>query len=219
MAKGMNWAAQQHRGRPTEAARPKSERRRGAWTHVKQEPVRKFTDAEKAQWAAANPNLLVKQVDGHARRTCSYDQWHHRAAVEKVIADIEPNLFVTLVFNSDVPFTRARAKLLQFFARMDRKTVGCRWLERPEERAIYVAIAENVDSNLHFHIAARIAPQHRDKFVQMAAPIWSKLAPSGSVDIQRVWGLSGMADYMTKQITPERADRLLLSGGAENRLY
>ena len=219
MARGMNWAAQQHRGRPTEAARPKPERRRGAWTHVKQERVRKFTDAEKAQWAAVNSDLLSKQVGGHARGICSYEQWHHRAAVEKVIADIEPTLFVTLVFNSDVSFTRARAKLLQFFARMDRKTVGCRWLERPKERATYVAIAENVDSNLHFHIAARIAPQHRAKFVQLAAAIWAKLVPSGSVDIQRVWGLSGMSDYMTKQITAERADRLILSGGAENRLY
>ncbi len=60
MARGMNWDAQRYRGRLTEAAKPKEKRARGAWTHVKREPVRTFTDFEKTLWAAANAKLMQR---------------------------------------------------------------------------------------------------------------------------------------------------------------
>jgi len=62
MAKGMNWDAQRFRGRLTEAAKPKEKRSRGAWTHVRREPVRTFSEAEKAEWAATNAALLNAAV-------------------------------------------------------------------------------------------------------------------------------------------------------------
>jgi len=62
MAKGMNWDGQRFRGRPTEAAKPKEKRNRGAWTHVRREPVRTFNEAEKAEWATANAALLNAAV-------------------------------------------------------------------------------------------------------------------------------------------------------------
>lgn len=50
MGKGMDWSRHRLRGLPTEAARPKDKRLRGAWTHVAREPVKIYTPEEIAAW-------------------------------------------------------------------------------------------------------------------------------------------------------------------------
>lgn len=56
MAK-LSWDNNKHRGRLIEAAIPKPKAKpRGAWTHVKREPVRALSRDEIALWQASNWN-------------------------------------------------------------------------------------------------------------------------------------------------------------------
>lgn len=56
MAK-LSWEKNKYRGRPTEPAIPKPKAKpKGAWTHIKREPVRAFSRDEIALWQATNRN-------------------------------------------------------------------------------------------------------------------------------------------------------------------
>ena len=50
MTKGMDWNRHRLRGLPTEAARPKDKRLRGAWTHVPRGIVKTYSREEIATW-------------------------------------------------------------------------------------------------------------------------------------------------------------------------
>ena len=52
----MNWTRQQHRHRPHEKAAPKGGAK-GAWTHIKREPVKRLTREEIAALLASRPEL------------------------------------------------------------------------------------------------------------------------------------------------------------------
>lgn len=54
MTKGMDWNRHRLRGLPTEAARPKDKRLRGAWTHVAREPVKTYSREEIEAWSQAD---------------------------------------------------------------------------------------------------------------------------------------------------------------------
>lgn len=210
MTRAMNWDKQRLLSRTTEAARPVENGRRGAWTHVKRAPVREFDAAEKARWAAENPSLLAVQSKPTAPKNRTYEDWCYRCGVEKLITDTGPNLFVTLAFNRNTTMDGAKQKLRLFQALMDGATVGNGWHKSPH-RCRYTAVIENPNKNLHLHIAMCVAPEHRESFRRLAPAVWTKLCRGGTVDVQRIWNASGMADYITKQITPDGADRLICS--------
>lgn len=134
----------------------------------------------------------------------------YRAALEKMIADAQPNLFVTLVFNRSATLGGARANLREFLARLSRATVGPKWRKRPGECAQCIAIIENAETNLHLHLSVCVSALHLAAFKSLVSTIWAELEPAGSVDVQDVWDARGLANYMTKQITPEKCDLLLL---------
>ena len=134
----------------------------------------------------------------------------YRAGVEKMIVDATPDLFVTLAFNRAATLDGARASLRKFLARIARATVGPKWQKRQEQCAKSIAIAENVDTNLHLHLALTVPLEHRLAVKSLSAAIWCDLEPAGSVDVQDVSDAVGLANYMTKQIAPEKSDHLLL---------
>jgi len=135
----------------------------------------------------------------------------YRAGVEKMIADAKPDLFVTLVFNrKSVTLEGARAQLQKFLARLNHATVGSKWQRRPDECARHIAIIENADTNLHLHLSVSVSPSHLAKFKAQAPTVWAVLEPAGSAVVKDVWDACRLADYMTKQITPEKCDLLLL---------
>lgn len=138
------------------------------------------------------------------------DAQTYRAGVEKMIVDATPDLFVTLAFNRAATLEGARANLRKFLARIARATVGPKWQKRPDECAKFIAVAENVDTNLHLHLVLTASVEHRRVIKSLANEIWTDLEPAGSVDVQDVNDATGLARYMTKQLAPEKSDRLFL---------
>lgn len=49
----MKWGRHRHKGKPTEAAWEKNPDAKGAQTHIKREPCRVLSAAEKAAWLRA----------------------------------------------------------------------------------------------------------------------------------------------------------------------
>lgn len=137
----------------------------------------------------------------------------YRRALGEMIANIKPTHFITLVFNRDMEMTSAEKALRAFHARLDRKALGPGWRELGGKRSRYIAIAENVDTNFHFHAAFVVAPGYEDAYANAALKAWEKLMPRGSVDVQPVSFSEGIGRYATKQITPNTSDRLIISEG------
>lgn len=134
----------------------------------------------------------------------------YRSALMKMIVDGEPDFFVTLAFNRDVTLDDAKADAHHLFACIDGVTVGRSWLKQPAMRASYIGLAENLDSNLHLHLAVRVHPNHHAMFEATARALWPACVRSGSIDVQSIYDATGLADYMTKQITPAQCDRIIL---------
>jgi len=135
----------------------------------------------------------------------------YRSALMEMIVDGEPDFFVTLAFNRDVTLEDAKADAHHLFARIDGVTIGRSWYKRPAMRASYIGLAENLDSNLHLHLAVRVHPSHHAVFEATARALWPGCVRSGSIDVQSIYDASGLADYMTKQITPAECDRITFS--------
>jgi len=182
----------------TNAATPR--RRRGS-------PVRKFDEAERAAWSAANPDLLSAAPRKSLVRPLTELDMSFRAAVQEVIAKSEPDLFVTLAFNRETSPLGAQAKLREFEALVDHAALGRNWLARPERRCIYVAVIENSETNLHLHVALKTENPHK---VAAAIPaIWKKLIEGGSTDVQAVYNESGLGRYLAKQLRNGDTHKLL----------
>lgn len=134
----------------------------------------------------------------------------YQAAVQEMIAGSSPALFVTLAFNRDTTPAAAEAKARQFNLRIARLLFGRFATKKTELWPTVFAVMENVETNLHWHLAVSCADDLADRFAEVAGVIWHKLVPSGSVDIQRVSDPDGLGAYMAKQLTCGRQDRLLL---------
>ncbi len=88
----------------------------------------------------------------------TYDRDRLRAALIQAVERIEPNLFITLVFNRDVQLGPAARAVEEFCKRLERRAHGKRWLDYPAaERLKALAFPEHIDSNLHFHLAGHAA--------------------------------------------------------------
>ncbi|GGD86999.1 hypothetical protein GCM10011515_03110 [Tsuneonella deserti] len=126
------------------------------------------------------------------------------------MAEFEPSLFVTFVFNTPISIDGARRKLEEFHKRLDDKLAGRAALRRPERRSVYIATIEKPDTNLHIHALFKISELQRLRFYLTADEIWMKLAPAGNLDIKPVFYAEGAASYITKELRPETSERLLL---------
>mgnify|MGYP001162531330 CR=1 FL=1 len=126
------------------------------------------------------------------------------------IADFQPTIFVTFVFNREITSDGARSALEHFHKRLDEKFLGKSALRKPNERSVYIATIEKPDTNLHIHALFKLSPVNQQRFATIAAEIWAKLAPAGNLDIQPVSYAEGVAAYITKDLHPETSERLLL---------
>jgi len=125
------------------------------------------------------------------------------------MADFEPTLFVTFVFNCAISADGARRKLEEFHKRLDGKIVGRAALRKPDERSVYIATIEKPDTNLHIHALFKTSDLQRVRFGLVADDIWKKLAPAGNLVIKPVTYAEGAAAYITKDLRPDN-DRLLM---------
>jgi len=76
-----------------------------------------------------------------------------RRAMNELLRDMEAEYFVTANFNMGTSYEAARKTLKGWHARLDRKLLGGSWCRKAQdERTQYVAFAEHLDSNLHWHL-------------------------------------------------------------------
>lgn len=134
----------------------------------------------------------------------------YRAALIRWIADLKPDLYVTFVFNTAMTLRTAQDRLEAFQARVDRKLLGPKWQDKSDNRTRYIAFAEKVDSNIHIHAVFQVPTGESREFAAAAPAFWKALAPAGNLDIQDVTHAEGVADYITKEIRPERCDQMFL---------
>lgn len=130
------------------------------------------------------------------------------AALRQELDDLEPKLFVTLVFNGTTTLKRALELLDTFHVKVDRKILKREWIGNKQRRSRFIAVAENVNTNLHLHIALVPADNNGRKFWQEARAIWRDLAKAGNVDISQVRYKQGLIDYMLKQVRPETSEHI-----------
>lgn len=122
-----------------------------------------------------------------------------------MLRGLDVDLFVTLSFNQTTRIHQARPLLRQWFARVDNRYLGRSWSRRgSDERTFAVIIAENIDTNLHYHCLMRLPDLGRKQPVaQCAAELdryWRRLAPGGTCDVESIYDLAGVARYMAKQL-------------------
>lgn len=133
----------------------------------------------------------------------------YRSECIRWMADFEPTLFVTFVFNSAISADGARRKLEEFHKRLDGKLVGRAALRKPDERSVYIAAIEKPDTNLHIHALFKTSDLQSVRFGLVADDIWKKLAPAGDLVIKPVIYADGAAAYITKDLRPD-SEMLLL---------
>ena len=129
--------------------------------------------------------------------------------------------FVTLAFNdnstsdarlpgSQLNHGRLRDRLVQWDARMNRLLIGKEWASRYPNRMFAFWFLEKPTTNPHWHGLVRFFPldaehleQQETKFDRNAERLWTKLVPSGSVDVQNVSGQRNLVKYVAKSLGHE----------------
>ena len=101
-------------------------------------------------------------------------------------------------YDSECAPSSALVSLKRWDQRVNRAIVGPKWLKRPDERLRAVFVPESLDRNPHFHAYIRVQPDQMEKFENRAAPIWEKVYPKGSADIQSFDIDLAKRGYLTK---------------------
>lgn len=144
-----------------------------------------------------------------AQATTSTQREKYRAECIRWMAEFEPDLFVTFAFNRWVSIDEAQRTFEEFHGRLDRKLLGRSYMNRPDERTVYIATVEKPDTNIHIHALFRMTAEQKAHFGELAPAIWKKLIEAGNLDIKPVHYAEGAARYVTKELRPDSSDRLL----------
>jgi hypothetical protein len=134
----------------------------------------------------------------------------YRASIIDLVEQLNPALAITLAFNRDTTPACAARDLKHLHARLDRMVLGRSWAKRSDDRSSYVAVIEHVDTNLHIHLALSCAPEFVERFAAAVAGIWNEMVPTGSVEVKRAFDAPGWGRYISKAITPQTCDLILL---------
>jgi len=115
------------------------------------------------------------------------------------MGDQNYNIFTTLAFNGDTSFLAAAQKLKDLHARLDYLALGPRWQKLSEQRINSITFAENIESNLHFHMLWT-AQKNKDRLFQALPSIWQNLVAAGDADMQLISSTDALFNYCTKQM-------------------
>lgn len=135
----------------------------------------------------------------------------YRASITDHVERLNPALAITLAFNRDTTLDGAARELRHLHARLDRMVLGRSWAKRRDDRSTYVAVVEHVDTNLHIHLALSCAPEFVERIAAAVEGIWKEMIPSGSVKVEDTYDATGWGRYISKAITPQTCDLLLVS--------
>lgn len=117
--------------------------------------------------------------------------------------------FVTLTFNQrqyhrpDQILEYARDKIKFFHSKLDRCLLGSDFYKKPtNQRTLFVAFPEKIQTNMHYHILMRIAVLSENKFNTHAENIWTSIMPSGTYDckvLRDAYDEDGLVSYAVKE--------------------
>lgn len=141
-------------------------------------------------------------------------RWNHQAAVLRsslidLILARRGTLYAVLNFNRPTTAQAAQRTTGQLLARLDRHYLGPRWHHMGERRSDFIAIIENPSTNLHVNLVGNL-PDAAASFPLEATQrvighYWQGLVAPGTVHVQTVYYLAGLADYVTKQLNGQDA--------------
>lgn len=128
-----------------------------------------------------------------------------RAGVETMLHEMGAGYFVTLNFNRETTYDGARTALKAWHARVDKQLLGGSWSRKPaEQRSKFMAFAEKLDTNPHWHLLLRLGDgTDAERFEQVAAECWRRLIVSGELDVKKLNTPSDQqrtAGYVTKDL-------------------
>ncbi len=125
--------------------------------------------------------------------------------------------FVTFNFNAHTSLVSGKTTLKRFHAKIDRQLYGRNFNDlRFDERTLFIAFPEHVESNLHYH--ALLRTQNSD-FSSTALKTWESLVPSGSLHIVNLkeqgagkGDYENISCYITKELQcHERYEQFVIS--------
>jgi len=129
-----------------------------------------------------------------------------RQELRAKLLDYNFTYFITLASNHQpLGYSRMRALLKEWDARVNREINGPKWAKRPDERLVWFAFPEKMDVNPHWHLIVEVDP-----FIETATRVdrtvrlpeighmhWLSLVRQGSFDCQCVES-SEVIRYVTK---------------------
>ena len=148
------------------------------------------------------------------KRNISESKRYPRDVLINWINDLNFTHAVTLTLNKRVHIHKARAHIGDLFFRLDKQLLGKKAYKLPSpKRSLFFAFPEHITSNIHYHLALRLAED------VMVPTCWMKMAGnafldqqwkkitrySGDVKVKEI-SSNGWAHYITKDI--ELNDRL-----------
>jgi hypothetical protein len=148
---------------------------------------------------------------GHTKRTADRQEFRKWL----IAPEHGWELSVTLAFNCPIKKEAARSKLGEWAQRVDHTYLGRGYRNKPDHRLYFVAIFENVHTNLHLHLLIRLplVPWRRLRMkafrgcrrlawhAEVLERHWNKVMEPGSCDVAKIWDQKGIVAYATKQLT------------------
>ena len=130
-----------------------------------------------------------------------------RNAYWQVFQSINPEFAITLTANQWYRSPSAiRNDIRRFHGTLDRLILKRNWHRLPsEQRSDAIWIAEHVDSNGHCHGALRLpmgceGTLSADEMFGFVHDIFTRVVPTGSVDVKSIYDARGWWNYMAKDL-------------------
>lgn len=127
-------------------------------------------------------------------------------------SELDPEWWITANFNRQTNLQRARKSLNHLGARIDHYCLGRAWSSKArKDRFLAVGFFENVSTNLHAHLLARLPSRRGHEAVWEMPRMWEKIESAGSLWIASSPSAAGAVRYSTKKFhAPDHGDRMII---------
>jgi hypothetical protein len=149
---------------------------------------------------------MALQPAGSSHRLSPFHPYRLRKGLEDLIRQQSVSHAMTLITNRDVTLERMTAMFGQFCFDVDRYFLKRRAVEKlpSGERFFAVAVPENLATNPHLHVAARLHGwvDHFDAHdEQHLCGLWEDITgEAGELDLREIYDRWGWSKYITKQL-------------------
>ena len=132
-----------------------------------------------------------------------FDRRAFRSAIQGMIADLQPNMAVTLNLRRALDFYTLQSVFHLFMNRMQSAVDGRRWHRIPgADRPTAIGMFENRELNPHIHASVAAPPRYVDFLLSHAAQeLWTSCHERcGQLNVSRVESVKNWAGYQIKKV-------------------